>query len=87
MDGFTPTQSRILRVLADGKRHSKDELLSDGRADNDPDKQVMDVETLYVHICNIRKILNPRAEDIIVESYQRRPYYRWVRLLYPESRG
>ena len=71
-----------MRILADGKRHPKEEFygcIEDDLADK------------YTRICNcmsaIRKKLRPKAEDIIVEWWERKRYYRWVRLLYPEDRG
>lgn len=81
VNGFTPTETRILRVLADGNRHHKDELfqcLEDDLASKN---------ALEVRICMIRKKLEPKAETILVEWWQRRRYYRQVRLIWPESRG
>ena len=79
---FTPTQTRILHVLNDGKRHHKDDLypcIEDELADH--------YSSLKNHLSCIRKRLRPRGEDIIVELWERRTYYRWVRMLWPESRG
>lgn len=55
--GFTPTEVRILNVLADGHPHSKAELLAviDEQAD---------ANALRVHIHRIRKKLEPHNQTI-----------------------
>ena len=77
MEGFTPTEARILKVLADGQRHSKDELFKCLEDD------LSSMNALEVRICHLRKKINPKAEEIIVEWWQRKRFYRQVRLLYP----
>ena len=71
-----------MRILADGKRHRREELeacIEDDLADR--------YRCLNNRLSDIRKKLRPKAEDVIVEWWERRRYYRWVRLIYPEDRG
>lgn len=78
---FTPTQQRILMVLADGLRHTKEELfpcLYD---------ELGSIENVKDHISRMRKKLQPRGEDILCEVYYNRLYYRHVRLLANPYRG
>lgn len=77
MDGFSITESKILNVLIDGRPHIPEEIMDhfgDGLAER---------RTLAVHICNIRKRLEPRGETIVCVTKGRlRPIaYQWVRLL------
>lgn len=72
---FTPTQKRILAVLADGDAHTPEELLKC------LDDELADIPTLQVHICRIRKVLRPAGQDIIAEYVRRDCRYRHVRLL------
>ncbi len=71
---FTPTQQKILLFLADGMPHNKYQVLEciDEQAD---------MNTLRVHLTNIRKILRPIGEDIICEVRGYTNCYRHVRLL------
>ncbi len=74
MNGFTPTEGKIMAILGDGLLHSREELhacLPDelGKRDN-----------LKVHLSNIRKKLNPIGQDIVFVSGGR-PCYRLVRFL------
>ena len=81
MPSFTPTQSRILRVLSDGRRHSRKEIhgcLVD---------ELGELSNIQAHLSNIRKKLRPIGEDIICEFYQRTIYYRHVRLLASSNDG
>lgn len=80
-EGFTPTQTAMLKVLSDGLPHSKAELhacLPDelGAADN-----------VFRHISAIRKTLRPRGQDVLCEYRERSRFYRWVRLLGHEGDG
>ena len=73
--GFTPTEQKMLAILADGLPHTQEELhacLYDdlGRLGN-----------IHMHISNIRKILRPCGESIICEFFRRKRWYRHVRLL------
>ncbi len=73
---YTPTQQRMLAVLADGMRHTKEELISclwD---------EMGTIGTVNVHLTYLRKILRPMGQDIICENDgRRRNGYRHVRLL------
>jgi hypothetical protein len=78
----TPTQRRILAVLADGLGHRKAELwacLGDEKATK---------FVLATHLCNLRKKLRPRGYDIVAVRTNEgpHPHYRWVRLLYDCSK-
>jgi len=75
---FTKTQQRILDVLSDGLRHQNQELkelLPDQEADG-----LAKHKTVIVHIVHIRKKLRPIGQDILCEFYNRKKYYRRVRL-------
>lgn len=73
---FTPTQQRILAVLADGEAHTRSELL----LCVDPEGFAVPVN-LQNHISSIRKILRPAGQDIICEFAYRKFHYRQVRLI------
>lgn len=72
---FTPTQRRILDVLADGLPHTREEL--HGCLNDD----LGTLSNLWAHVSNIRKVLRPRGEDIVCVYHLRRLCYRHVRLL------
>ena len=78
---FTPTETRILRVLADGKRHSRAELM------DCLDDDMASRNALAVRLCHLRKKLEPKAETILIEWWERRRFYRQVRLIWPADRG
>ncbi|MDB4786196.1 hypothetical protein OAG36_00530 [bacterium] len=74
---FTPTQERILKVLSDGRIHTKDELfncLDDELADRNG-------SAVKRHLSIMRKQLRPNGQDIICEFFQRKRFYRHVRLI------
>lgn len=71
---FTPTQSRIMAVLADGKAHRRAEL----RACIDPLAENGNVRT---HLSRIRKVLRPRGQDVLCVLDGGRLCYRHVGLL------
>jgi DNA-binding response OmpR family regulator len=77
---FTETEQKILEVFSDGLKHSKEELLLVLPDD------LASVNVIKTHICNIRKKLKPRREDILNTRYYTRVYYQHVRLLdtYPD---
>lgn len=72
---FTPTEERILHVLADGLPHTKAELLAVLEDDQASPRG------MTVHITRIRKKLLPRGEHIVNEYSYGRWLYRHVRLL------
>lgn len=57
VNGFTPTQARIMAVLADGTWHPKRELLA-------AIDEMAEDNLLYQHMFDIRKIIEPRREVI-----------------------
>lgn len=75
MEEFTNTQMAILRILADGMRHSRDDLVEVLPGENS------DYRTLSVHLSKMRKMLRPIGQDIICELSDRKIHYRHIRLL------
>jgi len=75
LNGFTTTEEAILNKLADGKPHTKEELLTVM-----PDPEFANVGNLRVHITRIRKKIQPKGHDIVCVS-KGKFYYQWVRLL------
>ena len=72
---FTPIESRIVAVLADGLPHHPRELvplIGD---------EMADVGNVQDHITNLRKKLNPIGEHVVCEFVSRQRLYRQVRLL------
>ena len=72
---FTPTQSRILKLLSDGKPHRRVEIhacLED---------ELAAIEAIKFHIMNIRIVLRRMGQDIVCELIGRSIHYRQVRLL------
>lgn len=71
---FSPTQQRIVDLLADSYPHSNDEiygcLLTAGS-----------VNHIKQHLSNIRKILRPRGQDIATLTHLGKTHYCLVRLL------
>lgn len=81
MAKFTPTQQRIMDVLADGKPHHKSELHECLFDDMAVDKD----DSVSKHIIQIRKKLNPDGYDIVTNMRNRKCYYMHVRLLSTSS--
>ena len=85
---ITPTQRRILAVLADGEAHSREELIacmSDAQG-IDEDYGTSTYNCLRMHISNLRKVLVPKGQDIVCVKTswkigRRRPMYRQIRHL------
>jgi DNA-binding response OmpR family regulator len=71
---MTPTQAKMLEMLADGKMHSLDELRSCL-----PDELGGNCN-VRVHVSRIRKQLRPSGGDIVCRS----SYYCWVRRVLTE---
>ncbi len=76
-NGFTPTQRRMLEVLADGLPHRREELracLED---------ELASIETMRKHIGAMRKLLRTDGHDIVCISggRQRAGQYQHVVLL------
>lgn len=73
-NGYTPTQSRLLAVLADGLPHSRDELYGCLN-----DEQALP-NTLNVHLTYLRAKLRQHGEDVMVRFIRGRPHYCHVNL-------
>jgi len=73
---FTPTESRLVKMLSDGKPHSRRELLT--CIDDDQ----AEFSNLRSHICSVRKKVKPLGEDIMFVSGNCVSGYRHVRLLF-----
>jgi hypothetical protein len=74
---FSNIQYKIVKMLSDGMRHTKEELatcLTNGKGPP---------EGIEPHITSIRKQLRPLGQDIICEVYNRKTHYRHVILLPP----
>lgn len=72
---FTPTQQRLLAVLADGMPHSQQELiacLGDSEAT---------MANVHAHLAKLRPKMRPAGEDILCVVHNRQCWYRHVRLL------
>lgn len=75
MPHYTPTETKILGALSDGKRHTAKELVAYLYDDMGSPSNVRR------HILNIRKKLKPVGQHIVCEYDKGRYYYRQVRLL------
>lgn len=75
VNGFTPTQERMLRALGDGLPHSYKSLI-DCLCD-----ELGGPANVRVHISSIRKKIRPRGHDIVWELVNGVTHYRYVRLL------
>lgn len=72
---YTPTEAAMLRVLADGQAHLREELHSCL-----PD-ELSSLSAIHRHISSIRKRLRLSGQTIVCELRNRRYYYRHVVLL------
>lgn len=90
---ITPTQRRILAVLADGEAHSFGELI-DALGDVDDRSRVYENDSVYrrlkVVVSQIRKVLREKGQDVLCVRRSWREgkgmAYRQVRLLRPRKR-
>lgn len=80
-DTFTPTQQAMLRVLADGQAHTREELHACL-----PD-ELGAVSNIHRHLCAIRKWLRPIGQDVVCQLRNRRIYYRHICLLASANNG
>lgn len=74
-NGYTPTQQRMLSILADGFPHTREELhgcLWD---------ELGALSNIQMHISNLRKKLKPEGETVVCVIKHRRIHYQHVRLL------
>lgn len=81
MNGFTPTERRILDVLMDEERHHGDELVA-CIDDPEPGRNI-----LSVHLANMRDKLTAKGRKIIFIRDDREPYYQLVRRIYSGTEG
>lgn len=75
---FTPTETRLLKILSDGNRHHKDELFEC------LDDDMSSLNALAKAICLLRKKL-PNGDGILVEWWRRKRFYRLVRYIGREN--
>lgn len=74
---FTPIQQRMLTILADGQRHTYEELWQC------LDDSLAPLSNIRAHLTCIRGKINPLGQNIICEWWRRKRYYRQIRLLIP----
>lgn len=75
---LTPTQKKLLAVLADGMPHPISELCAAIDSQCVPGNVVSQFTLM-------RKVLRPAGHDIICQLLHRKTYYRHVRLLKSSS--
>ena len=80
-DSFTPTQAKMLAVLADGQPHTRAELHACLVDELGPGSNIRP------HLSAIRKKLRPIGQDIICEAVNYKYFYRHIRLLAPVKSG
>lgn len=74
-NGFTPTEQRIIAVLADGQPHARKELM--GCLDD----ELAEKTALKRHLTRLRKKLRPQGRDIMFVASSKLCGYRQVRYL------
>jgi len=72
-NGFTPTQERLVRAIADGKGHRRDELL---KCLDDP---LATMQNLYQQMSRLRIKLLTHDLDVVYVCEGRKRFYRLVR--------
>lgn len=72
---FTPTEQRMLEILNDGFRHSKEELA------RCLDDDLTRTQTIIWHLFNLRRKLKPKGLGVLIEKERGKHYYRQVRFL------
>lgn len=75
MPQFTPTEQRIMDVLADGQYHKKIDLIRLLPDDMQP------ISALDMYVVKIRRKINPIGQDLAVERRWNTSHIRLVRLL------
>lgn len=81
VNGYTPTETRILDLLRDGLPHRREEVF----ACLDDDLAQMDA--IYPHVCRLRRKLQEHGQDILAVTTGRRTLYQQVRLLNSANDG
>lgn len=80
---YTPTQLAILKLLGDGNRHLRSELIEILKGSlKDP---LADALTLNRHLSKLRLNLRRNGQDVICEYNNRRICYRQVILIGRDS--
>lgn len=74
---LTPTQERMMSVLADGRIHGREELLACFTEDQPAHKG----DLLGIHVYNLRRKLRPAGQDVVWEKINGCAGYRHVRLV------
>lgn len=75
MSILTPTQQKIYNIVSDGKRHSIKEISPCFQTPN------IKPSSVYLHLFNLNRAINPRGEHLMRERIQNRLYLRLVRLI------
>jgi len=75
------TQEKMLAVLSDGMPHDRRELHACL-----PD-ELSQMNSIKIHLTKIRRVIQPRGEDIVCQYLNHRPQYRHVRLLHSAADG
>lgn len=71
---FTPTQLKIVQLLADGKPHTRKEIHDLLWDEQSP------ITAIRAHITNCRKMLRVLGEEIVCELYESKVHYRRVKV-------
>lgn len=74
-NGWTPTEARLLAVLADGQPHKRDELF---RCLGD---ELAKPTAVNVHFSQMRRRLHAKGQDVLCRSHGHYLTYQHVRLL------
>lgn len=79
LDGFnfTPLQAKFMRLLSDGRPHTRDEIRE---AVEDPLYANYNISDL---VMRVRRYLHPRGLDIVCVKPGRKTFYRLVRVITP----
>ena len=80
-NGYTPTQEAMLNVLADGFRHTREELYAVLPYELSRERVEGARNCLKQHLFNLRARLGLGGQTIVCEYYGGRYMYRWIRLL------
>ena len=81
INGFTPTQKRMLELLSDGLPHRREELHKCLEDD------LSQLNAIQPHISRIRDKIRGKGEDIICVYFERTIGYQHVRVLYSANDG
>jgi len=76
INGFTPTEKRILKLLSDGRPHKRQEVHACLEDD------LSNLKSITPHISRIRVKINAVGEEIVCVARERSYYYQHVRLLH-----